>query len=141
MFIDFPLLSSILIICLLGSLLIYLFPAKERGTKWFAVVLSLLPLALSTIVLLGIVAPDSVELPSVAAGGQEFLAYEKSEWIPQAGISFEFGVDQLEVRRLSAQRRQFAIGVNFVSLKGDCCHDPSPRLCLLKGQSECVLCG
>jgi NADH-quinone oxidoreductase subunit M len=100
MLIDFPLLSSILIICLMGSLLIYLFPAKDRGTKWFAVILSLLPLILSTIVLLGIVAPETVELPSVTAGldpsrQQEFLAYEKAEWIPQAGISFEFGVDQL----------------------------------------------
>ncbi|MCJ2557406.1 MAG: NADH-quinone oxidoreductase subunit M, partial [Candidatus Thermoplasmatota archaeon] len=50
---------------------------------------------LSTVLLLGIVAPGSVELTSISAGGQEFLAYEKAEWIPQAGISFEFGVDQL----------------------------------------------
>jgi NADH-quinone oxidoreductase subunit M len=95
MLIDFPIISSILIISLLGTLLIYLFPAGDRGTKWFAVLLSLVPLALSTILLLGIVAPGSVELTSISAGGQEFLAYEKAEWIPQAGISFEFGVDQL----------------------------------------------
>ena len=95
MLIDFPLISSILIVSLLGSLLIYLFPASDRGTKWFAVLISLVPLALSTILLLGIVAPESVELTSISTGGQEFLAYEKAEWIPQAGISFEFGVDQL----------------------------------------------
>ena len=95
MLIDFPLISSILIVSLLGTLLIYLFPAGDRGTKWFAVLLSLVPLALSTILLLGIVAPESVELTSISTGGQEFLAYEKAEWIPQAGISFEFGVDQL----------------------------------------------
>lgn len=95
MLIDFPIISSILIISLLGTLLIYLFPAGDRGTKWFAVLLSLVPLALSTVLLLGIVAPGSVELTSISAGGQEFLAYEKAEWIPQAGISFEFGVDQL----------------------------------------------
>ena len=95
MLIDFPIISSILIISLLGTLLIYLFPAGDRGTKWFAVLLSLVPLALSTILLLGIVAPGSVELTSISTGGQEFLAYEKAEWIPQAGISFEFGVDQL----------------------------------------------
>ncbi|MCK4950136.1 MAG: NADH-quinone oxidoreductase subunit M [Thermoplasmata archaeon] len=95
MLIDFPIISSILIVSLLGTLLIYLFPAGDRGTKWFAVLLSLVPLALSTILLLGIVAPGSVELTSISAGGQEFLAYEKAEWIPQAGISFEFGVDQL----------------------------------------------
>ncbi|MCJ2564514.1 MAG: NuoM family protein [Candidatus Thermoplasmatota archaeon] len=95
MLIDFPIISSILIVSLLGTLLIYLFPAGDRGTKWFAVLLSLVPLALSTVLLLGIVAPGSVELTSISAGGQEFLAYEKAEWIPQAGISFEFGVDQL----------------------------------------------
>ncbi|MFQ6106821.1 MAG: NuoM family protein [Thermoplasmata archaeon] len=95
MLIDFPLISSILIISLLGSLLIYLFPAGEKGTKWFAVVLSLIPLALSSILLLGIVAPDMVQLPSVAIPGQEFLAYERADWIPQAGIHFEFGVDVL----------------------------------------------
>ncbi len=95
MLVDFPIISSILIVSLLGTLLIYLFPAGDRGTKWFAVLLSLVPLALSTVLLLGIVAPGSVELTSISAGGQEFLAYEKAEWIPQAGISFEFGVDQL----------------------------------------------
>lgn len=93
--IEFPLLSSILIISLLGSLLIYLFPAREKGTKLFAILLSLLPLALSSVLVIGIAAPHIVELTSVPAGGQEFLAYEKADWIPEAGISFEFGVDQL----------------------------------------------
>jgi len=95
MLVDFPLISSILIISLLGSLLIYLFPAKEKGTKYFAILLSLIPLALSSILLLGIVAPNAVQLNTIPAGGQEFLAYEKADWIPQVGISFEFGVDQL----------------------------------------------
>jgi NADH-quinone oxidoreductase subunit M len=100
---DFPLLTLLLVVPLVGSLLVYLLDFSPRTTRWFAVAISLIPLALSTLLLLGFLVPDLVAFVtsrSVAPySGYErtYYAFERLEWIPQIGATYVLGVDALSV--------------------------------------------
>jgi hypothetical protein len=84
------LISLILISPIVGALLVYLLPLKNRDTKIVAVVMSIIPLILSTILMLGVLT-DFVDLTQEG----EFFAVEKAEWIPQVGINYHLGADAL----------------------------------------------
>ncbi len=87
---DIHLISLIMIFPIIGALLVYLLPLKNNHTKIVAIVISLIPLVLSTLLLLG-VTTDVIELNQKG----DFQAVEKAEWIPQVGINYHLGVDAL----------------------------------------------
>ena len=84
---NFPILSIITFVPILGLILVLLVPKdKERTIKWLATGVSLVPLALSIWLWLGY---------DGAAGGLQFV--ENVPWIPAAGISYHVGVDGISV--------------------------------------------
>src|SRR5690606_8000066 len=77
------LLSALLFIPLLGGLLVALFPGERtREIKLFALIVSLIPLAL----VLAIWQQLDFSLP-----GMQLL--HRADWIPSLGISYQLGVD------------------------------------------------
>ncbi len=90
MALDIHLISLILLTPIIGSFIVYLLPLKNKGTKIVTVVLSLIPLILSTLLLLG-VTTDFVDLKQEG----DFFAVENGAWIPQAGINYHVGTDTL----------------------------------------------
>jgi NADH-quinone oxidoreductase subunit M len=90
MALEIHLISLILVFPIIGALLVYLLPLKNRDTKIVAVVISIIPLILSTLLMLGVLT-DFVDL----AQEGDFFAVEKAEWIPQVAINYHIGADAL----------------------------------------------
>ncbi|MFQ6060420.1 MAG: NuoM family protein, partial [Thermoplasmata archaeon] len=86
----FPLISLLLLVPVVAAIIIYVLPLSNRNTKILAVSLSIMPLILSIVLVLGVISPY-VEL----SAEHNFYAYEKGEWIPQVGIYYSVGVDAL----------------------------------------------
>jgi NADH-quinone oxidoreductase subunit M len=92
MALEIHLISLILVFPIVGALLVYILPLKNRDTKIVAVVMSIIPLVLSTLLLMGVMT-DYVDLTQEG----DFFAVEKAEWIPQVGINYHVGADALSV--------------------------------------------
>ncbi|TET90373.1 MAG: NADH-quinone oxidoreductase subunit M [Methanomassiliicoccales archaeon] len=90
MALDFHIISLILLIPAIGSVIVYLLPLKNTGTKIVTTAISLIPLILSFILLLGVISPY-VELGQTG----DFYALESADWIPQFDIHYTVGVDAL----------------------------------------------
>jgi len=95
---DAPLLSLIVLVPLLGSILVVLGGKRNEIARVLGITISLIPLIISIILLMGFLTPDIVQLTEYPqASGLNYRAYEKAEWIPAVGISYSLGVDELSV--------------------------------------------
>lgn len=90
MLVDLPLISFILLVPIVGAVITYLLPVKNKYTKIVAVAFSLIPLVLSIILLMGVISPY-VELNEYHG----FYGYESAKWIPQVDINYTVGVDAI----------------------------------------------
>jgi len=83
---DFPFLTLITFIPLVGVVIVALIPAnREREIKWFSVILSTIPLVLS-IVMWALFDPDQ---------GMQFA--EEALWIPTLNVYYRMGVDGISL--------------------------------------------
>jgi len=83
----FPLLTVILACPLVGALVVLLLPKdKEQVIRWYSIILSLVPLALSVLLWVSY---------TRTSGGIQFE--EMYRWIPTLNISYHVGVDGLSV--------------------------------------------
>ncbi len=84
---NFPFLTLIVFIPLLGAVLVTLIPGqREREIKWLSVIISLVPLILS--ILLWV-------LYAQGSGGMQFM--EEAAWIPTLDAYYRMGVDGISI--------------------------------------------
>jgi NADH-quinone oxidoreductase subunit M len=85
---NFPILTLITFIPLLGAILLLFIPREnEKAIRWTAVVVSLIPLALSILLWAGY-------SPKIVGG----MAWEELyEWIPALGVRYHMGVDGISI--------------------------------------------
>jgi len=80
----------------ISAILTYVLGRNDRAAKWIGTGLSLVPLALSTyLVYTFLAAPADLVVQTV--GGRSYYAWEQYSWIPQVGISYTLGVDELSI--------------------------------------------
>jgi NADH-quinone oxidoreductase subunit M len=83
---DFPILSVIMFVPLLGSLIVLLMPKdKERLIKQFAIAVTFIPLALSILLWINLQKGGGIQFEEVFA------------WIPAINVNYHVGVDGLSV--------------------------------------------
>ncbi len=83
----FPFLTLITFTPLLGAIVVALIPGdREREIKWFSTILSLVPLALSTI---------AWAVYAQSAGGMQFM--EEAAWIPTLNVFYRMGADGISL--------------------------------------------
>jgi NADH-quinone oxidoreductase subunit M len=94
MLIDFPILSLIVFLPLLGAVVTVLVGVSPRAARGIALVFSLIVLALSTVTLFGFLLPQSVALSAAQDG---FYAVERATWVDLAEFRIQYllGVDEL----------------------------------------------
>ena len=81
---DFPILSVILFVPLVGAILVLLTPKEdENSIRGLATAISLVPLALSLVVWFGV----------TDMGGGEMRYVEEAQWIPTFNVYYRLGVD------------------------------------------------
>jgi len=91
---DFPILSLIVFLPVVGAVVTYLGGVSPRVARGIALAFSLVVLALSSVVLLTFFLPDVVALPPPQDG---FYAVERAPWVPQVGVQYLLGVDELSI--------------------------------------------
>src|SRR5437899_3656059 len=97
MLVDYPILTLIVFLPVLGALLSYV-AGSARAARWIALGFSLLVLALASFLLAGFLWPDAITLPKmVAPGAHAYYAVEKSPWVPTLNVNYFFGADELSV--------------------------------------------
>ena len=92
---DFPILSLLIFLPLLGAVLTYLLGFSERAGKAIALAFSFVALALGTLLLLGFLLPGDFILPRDP--GSPYAAEESFRWVESLGINYIVGVDELSV--------------------------------------------
>ncbi len=100
MLLDAPLLSLMIVVPLLGSLVVILAGKKDATARVIAVTISLIPLIISILLLVGFLAPDVIQLRDyrfTSSSEMHYRAYENAEWIPGLKVSYTLGVDELSV--------------------------------------------
>ena len=99
MVLSFPILSLMLLVPGLGALVVYLGGRKDGTARLIALAISLVPLVLSLILLVGFLNPAVVGLAEHREPGGTFTyrAYESAPWFEDANISYSVGVDELSV--------------------------------------------
>ncbi len=90
------LLTILLFFPALSAILTYLVGRNDRAAKWVATGLSLVPLAASSfLVFTFLTAPSDLVVHTVS--GRSYYGWEQYSWIPQVGISYAVGVDELSI--------------------------------------------
>ena len=106
MLLDFPILSLLLLFPLLAAVATYVVGRatnNDRAAKWTGIGLSLFPLALSTLLVLGFVTDFSWfsfnerTVTGPANRAWTYQAWESVEWIPDLNVTYLLGVDGLSV--------------------------------------------
>ncbi len=107
MLLDFPILTYLVFLPLVGGILTYALGASDRLAKWTALVSSVVVLGLGTILLLGSLWPASqgglFSLPVQQVSGpnpanvQTYYAMERLPWVPQVNVNYILGADELSV--------------------------------------------
>jgi len=94
-----PILSIMLLVPGLGALVVYAIGKKDGIARATALAISLVPLVLSLVLLVGILNPTVVSLTQYQEPGGAFIyrAYESAPWFQPANISYSVGVDELSV--------------------------------------------
>ena len=84
---SFPFLTLITFVPLVGAVIVALIPGeREREIKWFSVIVSLIPLVLSTVMWV---------LYAQTGGGMQFV--EEAVWIPTLNTYYRMGVDGISL--------------------------------------------
>src|SRR5438034_223317 len=97
MLVDYPILTLIVFLPVLGALLSYV-AGSARAARWIALGFSLLVLALASFLLAGSLWPDAITLPKmVTPGAHTYYAVEKSPWVPTLNVNYFLGADELSV--------------------------------------------
>src|SRR5206468_8017186 len=97
MLVDYPILTLIVFLPVLGALLSYV-AGSARAARWIALSFSLLVLALASVLLAGFLSPDAIALPKmVTPGAHAYYAVEKSPWVPTLNVNYFLGADELSV--------------------------------------------
>src|SRR5256886_6141881 len=97
MLVDYPILTLIVFLPVLGALLSYV-AGSARASRWIALGFSLLVLALASVLLAGFLWTDAITLPKmVTSGAHTYYAVEKSPWVPSLNVNYILGVDELSV--------------------------------------------
>src|SRR5438132_284582 len=97
MLVDYPILTLIVFLPVLGALLSYV-AGSARAARWIALGFSLLVLALASFLLAGFLWPDAITLPKmVTPGAHAYYAVEKSPWVPTLNVNYFLGADELSV--------------------------------------------
>ncbi|UCD92266.1 MAG: NADH-quinone oxidoreductase subunit M [Methanobacteriota archaeon] len=108
MALDFHIISLILLVPALGAVVTYLLPLKNKGTKIVATAISLIPLILSLILLLGVISP----YVDIGRTG-DFYALENADWIPQIDVHYTVGVDALSAVLVFLATLLITLGIIF----------------------------
>src|SRR5216117_1758205 len=97
MLVDYPILTLIVFLPALGALLSFV-AGSAPAARWIGLSLSLLVLALASVLLAGFLWPDAIALPKmVTPGSHTYFAVEKSPWVPTLNVNYFFGADELSV--------------------------------------------
>ncbi|HEX9566803.1 MAG TPA: proton-conducting transporter membrane subunit, partial [Thermoplasmata archaeon] len=97
MLIEFPILTSIVLLPAVGAVFTYL-TGSDRAARAVALAFSLIVLGLSTVLLMGFLWTNVISLPTITtAGNHTYFAVEKSPWVPSLNINYILGVDELSV--------------------------------------------
>ncbi len=95
--IDFSILTLVVFLPAVGALLTYV-AGSDRAARWVALGVSLLVLALSTLLLIGFLRPDIVSLAKLMTpAGHAYYAVERVPWVPTIGVTYIVGIDELSV--------------------------------------------
>ncbi len=99
MFLDFPIVTYLLLVPLAGAVLVFVLGKNDRTARLLGIAISLIPLAISLVLLLGFLAPGAVTLRSFTepGGNLTYRAYESAQWVSSANIQYAVGVDELSV--------------------------------------------
>ncbi len=89
-----PILSLMLLAPAVGAILAYIIPARVNTTRALAVAFSIVPLALSLVLLVGFLRPDLLVLQADPLTGR-YKAYEEALWIPHINVFYRLGLDEL----------------------------------------------
>lgn len=103
MLIEFPVLTLIVFLPAVGALLTYAVGASDRAARAVALGVSLVVAALATLLLLGRLWPDGVQLLAYTVPGttpdltRTYHAVEFLPWVPQVGVNYILGADDLSI--------------------------------------------
>ena len=94
--IDFPILSLIVFLPIVGAIATYVGGVSPRAARAIALAFSLVVLGLSTIVLLTFLLPQVFSFPPPVDGFYG-VQLERAAWVPQLNVEYLLGVDELSV--------------------------------------------
>ena len=100
---DFPILTYLIFVPLLGAVLTYALGASDRAAKGVALFFSLITLGLGSLLLLGFLEPSWVGLIATSIPSsnpldvQTYYAMERFGWFPQLNVQYILGADELSV--------------------------------------------
>src|SRR3989442_11621245 len=97
MLIEFPILTYIVLIPAVGAVFTYL-TGSDRAARAVALAFSLVVLGLSTVLLMGLLWPNVISLPTMTTpGNHTYFAVEETPWVPSLHINYVMGADELSV--------------------------------------------
>ena len=117
MLLDFPILTLLLVVPAVGAAVVHLVGRNANVARLAGLGISLIPLALSVLLLLGFFPSSGIELREERPFGSDlsYRAYELAPWLPQTSVSYAVGVDELSVPLvfLTALLTTLALAVNW----------------------------
>src|SRR3990170_5862109 len=90
------LLTLLLFLPAVSALITYAGGRNPRVARWLGTGLSLVPLALSTYLVLGFLTSPG-DLGAHPVAGRTYYGWEEYPWIPQVGVQYRLGVDELSI--------------------------------------------
>ncbi len=93
--VTFPILTFLIFVPVVGALATYALGSSERLAKWVALVFSLVTLVLGSLLLLGLLVPETLTLNTTTVGTSNYYAMEQFTWFPQLNVQYILGADQL----------------------------------------------
>ncbi|HET6404437.1 MAG TPA: NADH-quinone oxidoreductase subunit M [Candidatus Thermoplasmatota archaeon] len=101
---------------LVGAIVVFLFGGQGNRAKWMALALSIVPLALASYALAGIMfgyAPDGSGCADGSVKGTGYKFHECHEWIPALGIRAIFGLDGISAPLFWLNTLLVTLGIVF----------------------------
>ena len=97
-----PYLTILLFFPVMAAVITYLVGRTPRVAKWVATALSLVPLALSSYLVYAFLfargdLASFTTSPPVGGAPSTYYAWEQAAWIPQIGVQYILGVDELSI--------------------------------------------
>lgn len=108
---EFPFLSLMIVVPLVGCVISFLLPRESTKAKWICLTAALINLFLSFLALFSFLWSWPVPLPYDKTGS--FAAYERTSWVPELGMSYILGVDGLSLPLIVLTHLLVALGIVF----------------------------